>query len=221
MTAQQFVRTYGRTRSRSLNDQIMVENANLYKIIPNSKLDKFSQTHLEIGFGNGENIIRRSDAMPNSLQIGIDVYKNGICKVLKHIQDSQKENICLSDSDARQFFEENKFLVDVVYIMFPDPWNKKSEKKKAKKRLFNSMFVHNILNFIRPGGFIVFASDHKDYYDDIKSYLSNHSHCQLEIIEETVNQHPTSFDSISDNYFVESNYEKKAVNDRWYGVMRK
>lgn len=218
----QYTRTYGRTKVRGMNISIMDSNPHLFSTIPSDIVKKTSwdSVHLEIGFGNGENLIHRSMIDSNSLQIGIEVYKNGICKVLKHIQDKFMKNIILFSMDARDFIKNiHSIEVNYIYIMFPDPWHKKSEKKRQKKRLVNKEFLLNILQILKPNGYLIFASDHKDYYDNIKVYLEELINLQQITIEnETINQYPDIFQK---DYFIQSNYEKKATNNRHYIVYKK
>lgn len=213
-----YTRTYGRTRSRNMDISIIDNNPHIYEVIAMEKLT--GPVHLEIGFGNGENILHRSVNQLGAIQVGVDVYKNGICKVLKKIKEGNISNIYIANMDVRDFIIKNPdFRTDYLYIMFPDPWHKKSEKKKQKKRLINNEFLYTLVNIVNHNGYIVFASDHQDYYEAIKSYLLPiMAENKISIQSETVNAYPTCF---SENYFIPSNYEQKATNDCYYIVFRK
>ena len=69
-------------------DQDVIEYLNNDKI--NRKIDipdRYDVTNIEIGFGNGEFLIKNAISRPNELFIGVEVYLNGIAKVLESILD--------------------------------------------------------------------------------------------------------------------------------------
>ena len=49
------------------------------------ELHGYNQNILEIGFGNGDNLVNMSLKEPNNLFIGCDAYYNGCAKLLKQI----------------------------------------------------------------------------------------------------------------------------------------
>ena len=218
-----YTRTYGRTRVRSMNLSIMENNPYLCQTIELEKLNQWESLHLEIGFGNGENLLHRVAQFPNTLQVGVDVYKNGICKILSSIKNNHMNNLILVPMDVREFLDVNPELYfHHIYIMFPDPWHKKSEKKREKKRLVNKEFLQQLYHLLSPNGYIVFASDHKDYYENVKIFfneigLSSPNH-PLGIKSDRVNNYGDYF---PEGYFVPSNYEKKATNDCYYLIVKK
>ena len=63
------------------HDQILLEKNNFKRII------------LEIGFGNGENLINLAKENPQNLYIGSEVYMAGIGQVLGAINDNELANI--------------------------------------------------------------------------------------------------------------------------------
>lgn len=210
---QTFVRTYGRVRCRSLDNTIMIDNRNLHN---NFKKEIFTKNNsLEIGFGNGEVLIHRTIKNPEKNHIGIDVYENGIVKVLKVIEKQQLKNLNIYHMDVRGFLieinkfnEENqeKILFNEIYILFPDPWHKKSEKKKERKRLINEDFLINIKNLLEVNGKLFFATDHLDYFENVKNILEK---LNFFIEKTTINEY-------LNEDFILSNYEKKAINNRYY-----
>lgn len=205
-----YIRTYGRLRCRNLNNDIMKGNTHLYDALPSS-LREHNCITLEIGFGNGELLLHRSSKYTHQLHMGVEVYENGICKVLAHIQTHNSQNICVYNMDVRDFFlllkNENTIKFSQIYVMFPDPWHKKSIKKRMKKRLVNETFIRNVYEALPTNGEFFFGTDHEDYYEQVKSYINDTP--GLLILIETINKH------INDD-FVTSNYEKKATSDCYY-----
>jgi tRNA (guanine-N7-)-methyltransferase len=205
-----FIRTYGRLRCRSLNRDIMENNKYLHKQFKEEVFNNLNNT-LEIGFGNGEVLLHRSIKNPHKNHMAVDVYENGIVKVLKAIAiDDKIENLNIFQMDARELINNieefnktnNKILFQEIYILFPDPWHKKSEKK----RLINKNLLISIKNILVPNGKLFFATDHIDYFENVKNTL-----VELGFIIEKI----TTNEYINDD-FVLSNYEKKAVNNKHY-----
>ena len=106
------------------------EVSQLSKLLPGKKINI-----LEIGFGDGNNLIEKAMANSNMNFYGIEVFKSGIASVLKQVQIQDLKNICLFYGDAKDFLEKiEKPFFDFIFILFPDPWPK---KKHLKKRLIN------------------------------------------------------------------------------------
>jgi tRNA (guanine-N7-)-methyltransferase len=204
-----FIRTYGRLRCRGIKTDIIENNVNLHKEI---KKEIFKENNtLEIGFGNGEVLIHRSLNSPNKNHIGVDVYENGIVKVLKIIEEKKIKNLNICQMDVRVFILymeklNEKIYFQEVYILFPDPWHKKSEKKREKKRLVNKNLLENIKKILDINGKLFFATDHIDYFENVKNTL----------IELNFFIEKTTVNTYVNEDFILSNYEKKAVNDRHY-----
>jgi tRNA (guanine-N7-)-methyltransferase len=207
------IRTYGRLRCRKFNNDILHNHPALYNNIPINLSNK-NNICLEIGFGNGEVLLHRSIKYNDLVHIGVDLYENGICKVLKYITQNNTTNIYIYKMDIRDFFLLNKGDISFkeIYILFPDPWYKKSPKKKEKKRLVNEVLIQCIYSNLILNGNFFFASDHLDYYEYVLNIIKQNN--KFQIIKETVNEY------LNDD-FVPSNYEKKAINNCYYMQIEK
>ena len=58
--------------------------------VDTKKLNQHSINILEIGFGNGDNLVNMSLNKPNDLFIGCDAYYNGCVKLLKKIVNKNR-----------------------------------------------------------------------------------------------------------------------------------
>ncbi|MEY8212575.1 MAG: tRNA (guanosine(46)-N7)-methyltransferase TrmB, partial [Gammaproteobacteria bacterium] len=95
---------------------------------------------LEIGFGNGENLVDCAKEDPNSNFTGIEVYPSGIGQCLINANKYDLKNLRLLCNDAvdvlhKQIANES---FDVINIFFPDPWPK---KRHHKRRLISEDFI--------------------------------------------------------------------------------
>ena len=66
------------------------EVSQLSKLLPEKKINI-----LEIGFGDGNNLIEKAMFNSNMNFYGIEVFKSGIASVLKQVQIHDLKNICL------------------------------------------------------------------------------------------------------------------------------
>lgn len=141
------------------------EVSHLSKLLPEKKINI-----LEIGFGDGNNLIEKAMANSNMNFFGIEVFKPGIASVLKQVQINDLHNICLFYGDAKDFLVKiEKPFFDFIFILFPDPWPK---KKHWKRRLIDQNFLNLIKQNLREKGRLIVKTDWQDYADDIKKDFS-------------------------------------------------
>lgn len=126
---------------------------------------------LEIGFGGGEHLIDQAERNPNTGFIGAEVFENGVANLIKNIELKNINNIRIFNKDVRYLLEKipNHYL-DIVYILFPDPWPK---RRHHKRRLIGQGFLYILSQKIKPKGKLLIATDHEDYREWIKEKLIN------------------------------------------------
>ena len=135
---------------------------------------------LEIGFGNGENLIDCAKNDPYSNFAGIEVYPVGISQCLMNANKYSLKNLRLFCADAvdvlnKQIANES---LDVINIFFPDPWPK---KKHHKRRLISEDFISLIESKLKPNGIVHICTDWADYAHDIHAlFKSNEEFKALE-----------------------------------------
>ena len=167
----------------------------------NLSLDnKFKKIIIEVGFGNGEYLIKNAIKNPNFLYIGSEVYINGIAKVLKNITNFKLNNVKLCGINFLYLLELIKSkTIDEIYFINPDPWPKKRHKKR---RLLNDKNLISINKILKKDGRVFISTDSEDYFNDIKLAVKSAKEIDKAI-----------FGCISDldiMYGI-SNYQKKAI----------
>lgn len=164
---------YGRRKTKPLKNAQTI----LYqKLLPQLLLDiktpapkdihkifkhQTNQIILEIGFGGGEHMVQRAGEMPEAGFIGCEPFINGMGKALSAIDDAKLTNIWLYDEDATDLLDwlpDN--CLDVVYLLYPDPWHK---KRHWKRRFANADNLIRFARVLKPGGEFRFASDITHY----------------------------------------------------------
>jgi tRNA (guanine-N7-)-methyltransferase len=117
---------------------------------------------VEIGFGDGEYIIRRALTYPERTFIGIDHKSSLIAGVSRKASSLHLDNLQLLHSCAKDVFS-NLFAsssISRIYALFPDPWPK---RKHMKYRLFSSPYLRLLNNRLRLDGEVMIVTDSRDY----------------------------------------------------------
>lgn len=124
---------------------------------------------LEIGFGGGEHARALAAAHPHRGLIACEVYATGLCSLLSALLPGQDDaataplpaNLRLWDDDARLLMRAMPpACLDLVALMFPDPWPK---ARHAKRRFVHPAQIPLVARLLRPGGTWRIASDDPTY----------------------------------------------------------
>ena len=133
---------------------------------------------LEIGFGNGENLVDCAKKDPNSNFIGIEVDPSGIGQCLINANKYDLKNLRLLCIDAFDVFNKqiaNESL-DVINIFFPDPWPK---KRHHKRRLISEDFIVLIKSKLKQNGLVHICTDWAAYGHDISALFESNKEFKL------------------------------------------
>ncbi len=117
---------------------------------------------LEIGFGNGEQLLHAAVNEPARNFIGIEVHRPGVGRLMNGLAEANVDNIRISNHDAVEVIEHQLApdSLDEVRIYFPDPWPK---KRHHKRRLIQPEFVELLAGRVRSGGLLHLATDWAEY----------------------------------------------------------
>lgn len=125
---------------------------------------------LEIGFGNGETLIALATQAPEQNFVGVEVYRPGIGRLLKAIDEQGLKNIRAIAADAVAALQHvAEATLDQVLLLFPDPWPK---KRHHKRRIVQPPFVKLLATKIRAGGLLRIATDWQDYAEHMLAVMA-------------------------------------------------
>jgi tRNA (guanine-N7-)-methyltransferase len=126
---------------------------------------------VEIGFGNGANLIHMAGARPEADFLGVEVHKPGVGRVLLEIERLGLTNVRVSNHDAVEVIGEqlSEASLDEILVLFPDPWHK---KRHHKRRLLNAAFVALLATRLKRGGLLRAATDWEPYAQQMLEVLS-------------------------------------------------
>ncbi|MFA6904251.1 MAG: tRNA (guanosine(46)-N7)-methyltransferase TrmB [Gallionellaceae bacterium] len=125
---------------------------------------------LEIGFGMGEPTACIAKNHPQNDYLALEVHTPGVGSLLKQIDEQGITNLRIMQHDAvevmRDMLADN--VLDGVHIFFPDPWHK---ARHNKRRLIQAPFIAQLVQKIKPGGYIHVATDWQDYAEQVLAVL--------------------------------------------------
>ncbi len=115
---------------------------------------------VEIGFGYGEFLAHLTEKHPQKTVVGLELSIECIRIASKKLKEFS--NVVLFRIDGvdglRTLFPSGS--VEGVYLMFPDPWEKRKHKKR---RLLSPFFVQLLLERLKKGGKFIFVTDSASY----------------------------------------------------------
>ena len=122
---------------------------------------------LEIGFGDGENLISSAQNNLNFFFFGVEVYEMGVANILKSMETNGISNVKIILGDVKEVLEKNSVedYFDEILIFFPDPWPK---RKHNKRRLVSEDFLFEIKKILKNDGILIIKTDWKDYAEEIE-----------------------------------------------------
>ena len=119
---------------------------------------------VEIGFGNGEFLVRQAQQHPDRHYVGIELEWASIQRGLRRIAQTSVHNVRLVQVDARVALQRlfRPHCIARLYALFPCPWPK---QRHVKYRLFSQRFLQLLNSRLVPGGAVQIVTDHQGYVD--------------------------------------------------------
>ena len=125
---------------------------------------------VEIGFGNGDQLLFAAQTEPQLNFIGIEVHAPGVGRLLAGAANKELDNLRVYCHDAVEVLQHE--IADAslaqVRIYFPDPWHK---KRHHKRRLIQPQFIELLCRKLRHGGMLHLATDWRDYAEHMWQVL--------------------------------------------------
>ena len=203
------IRSFGRIRGRNLKDSkinkldnilpkylIKIEEDKITNLPTNNKL------LFEIGFGYGEHTLHQAKLHPDYNIISCETYINGVLSLLDKIEENKINNINIYNLDARYLLEKMPDnSIDIIYILFPDPWPK---KKQNKRRIINAEFIDLVKSKLKKGGILFFASDILNYVEWTMEFVFGKLKPTFNNIEECKKE---------PQWWIRTRYQEKAIRE--------
>ncbi|MDR1134807.1 MAG: tRNA (guanosine(46)-N7)-methyltransferase TrmB [Clostridiales Family XIII bacterium] len=118
---------------------------------------------LELGTGKGRFITSKAEADRGSLFIGVEGRESVILRALEKAEGAQLANVLFSRyyvKNALNMFAAGE--LDGIYLNFSDPWPK--DRHEARRLTFGGRLTE-YEKILKPGGFLEFKTDNRDFFD--------------------------------------------------------
>lgn len=127
---------------------------------------------LEIGFGGGEHLAFQAARHPEIGFIGVEVFDNGIARLVADIARQRLANIRIFADDARLLLARlPPRSIDRIFILFPDPWPK---RRHWRRRLIAPAILDHLATIMTEGAELRLATDDPGYLAWILQHLTEH-----------------------------------------------
>lgn len=130
--------------------------------------------HVEVGSGKGTFLLNQARARPDDNFLGIE-WAGRYCRyAVDRIGRWGLTNVRIIRTDAADFIAESipDGSVDYFHIYFPDPWPK---KRHHKRRFLCPVNLEHLIRCLKVGGQLRIATDHADYFEQIKKAIGAES----------------------------------------------
>jgi len=167
--------------------------------------------HIEIGTGKGAFLLNQARAHPGDNFLGIEWARKYYRYAVDRIGRWGLTNVRIIRTDAATFLAD--FIpdnsVDGFHIYFPDPWPK---KRHHKRRFICPANLEHLIRCLRTGGQLRIATDHADYFEQIKQVLTiGADQCACPRLEQ-IDFLPTA--GADTGEWVGTNFERKYLKDQ-------
>jgi len=138
---------------------------------PRALFGRAAPCTLEIGFGNGENLLALAAAHPERDFLGVEVHRPGIGRLLLGLEAHALGNVRVICHDAVEVLAQQiaPESLGEILILFPDPWPK---KRHHKRRLIQTPFAETLASRLCRGGVLRLATDWEPYALQMLEVLS-------------------------------------------------
>lgn len=130
--------------------------------------------HIEIGTGKAAFLLNEARAQPQVNFLGIEWASKYYRYAVDRIGRWGLTNVRIIRTEAATFLANSipDNCVDCFHIYFPDPWPK---RRHHKRRFFCPANLEHVLRTLKMGGLLKIATDHIDYFQQIKDLISARS----------------------------------------------
>ena len=163
-TLRSFVRREGRLtdgQRRALESRLAARSWPEGAVAPWTITGRHAPLSLEIGAGDGENVVALAAARPEEDFIACEVHGPGVGHLLLKAESLQLTNLWVAQRDVNELLAGlPEAALSTVYLFFPDPWPK---ARHHKRRLFQPPLLAALARVVVRHGHLWAATDSEDY----------------------------------------------------------
>lgn len=136
--------------------------------------------HIEIGSGKATFLVSQAQAQGEVNFLGIERARKYYRYSVDRIGRRDIKNVRIIRTDAAAFLADHvpDDSIECFHLYFPDPWPK---KRHHKRRFLCPANIEHLLRCLKSCGRIRIATDHAEYFDVIKTLITDHANVLEEI----------------------------------------
>jgi tRNA (guanine-N7-)-methyltransferase len=162
--------------------------------------------HIEIGSGKGTFLLGQATAQPSNNFLGIEWARKYYRYAVDRIGRWGLTNVRIIRTDVAGFITEfvPEDSIDCFHIYFPDPWPK---KRHHKRRFLCEVNLEQLIRCLKASGQIRIATDHAEYFEQIKIVLATRNDAleEIDFIKPAVTE---------SGELTGTNFERKYIKDQ-------
>ena len=163
-TLRSFVRREGRMtdgQRKALETRLAAREWPAGAVEPSHVTRRHAPLSLEIGAGDGENVLALAAARPDEDFIACEVHGPGVGHLLLRAEALGLSNLWVARRDVNEVLAGlPDAALDTAYMFFPDPWPK---LRHHKRRLFQPPLLAALARVVARHGHLWVATDSEDY----------------------------------------------------------
>ncbi len=135
-----------------------------------TRFGRTAPLEIEIGFGNGEYLIKQALENPDRNYVGVELHWESVKRLLRRIHYTGAGNIRVLLGDAPVVLDRlfKPRSAERIYSLFPCPWPK---ERHTRHRLFSTKFFRLMNSRIVDHGDAQIVTDHEQYFEWICGQL--------------------------------------------------
>lgn len=127
---------------------------------------------IDLGCGDGTFLLEMAEHYPNRNFLGVERLLGRVRKVARKSDKQGLENLQVLRLESLYVLEwllppESVYR---LHLLCPDPWPK---AKHHRRRIFQKPFLEALVRVLKPGGELLFKTDHDEYFQWSEEQLNN------------------------------------------------
>lgn len=143
--------------------------------------------HVDLGCGDGAFLFALAEQTPTKNFLGFERLLHRVKKACRKAEKIDNMRVLRIETSYAVRHLLPKESVEVFHLLFPDPWEK---RRHHQRRIVGLDFLKSIHTALQPGGILRVATDHQDYFDQIREVAVRSQ--DFEIAETGEGVYPTS-----------------------------
>ena len=128
---------------------------------------------IDLGCGDGKFTLEMAEHHPDRNFIAVERLLGRVRKVCRGAEKRGLKNLRVLRLESLYTLEWllPEGCVDRLHLLCPDPWPK---AKHHRRRLFQKPFLDAVVRVLKPGGELLFKTDHDEYFEWSEEHLTEY-----------------------------------------------